>query len=136
MTSETTAGSTITCARCGAATDPTRALHASEGLICSTCEDADATTELWKGAAAKLLGSSFSSIGLGVIAIFFNPCFLMTALAVGTAVGALTSLHRHPEYRPHLGWRMPVVIVASVAGVLLAFGSIFLGVLVRLAMRA
>ncbi|MDQ3036302.1 MAG: hypothetical protein M3Y87_28135 [Myxococcota bacterium] len=126
--SDESAGAMVACVRCGTATDSRSALHSGEGLICATCENADATSELWKGAAAKLLGSSFSSIGLGLVSIIFNPCFLMTGLAIGTAVGALTSLQRHPEYRPHLGWRMPVVIVASAIGIVLALARVILAV--------
>lgn len=124
----------IPCARCGAPTDPNTAVYSGDGMLCTGCEDADVTNELWKSATQKLTGAAVGAVLFGAGSLFINPCFFLTGASIASGVGVLTSMSRHPEYRQQLGSKAPLIMGVAILGILIAVGVQALRVLATAAL--
>lgn len=115
-----TATPTIPCAKCGDSVLVAEACWSEQGeRICERC-DAVQTIETGDNRATSgIVGGGMGAFFLGLTSICFNPVFVMSFLAIGTGVGTLVTLHRHPEYRQKMGWKFPAAVAGAVIGILL-----------------
>jgi len=126
----------IPCSRCGDFVDSASVLLSDAGdPVCSRCNDLADVDSAEMRAAGAIFAASGGALGFGVIGVFFNPCLLMTVLGVLSAISTFTVVHRHPEYRARLGWKLPATLVVALLGLLLSLASPFLRVLLELAAR-
>lgn len=111
----------IACARCGDFVAPDRLRFSDAGeAMCGRCADGIDLDQGEQRAAGAIFGASGSALGLGLVAIFFNPCLVLTIMGVLSAGGTFALLYRHPEYRARLGWRFPATLAVASAGLLVS----------------
>lgn len=116
-----TANPTIPCAKCGAPVRPNEASWSEDGeRICKRCEAVQTIETGDQRAANGIIGGGIGAFFLGLCSICFNPLLVMSFLAIGTGVGTLVTMYRHPEYREKMGWQFPVAIAGAVIGILFA----------------
>ncbi len=123
----------IPCTRCGDFVDAASTLLSDGGEpICARCNDLADLDQGEQRAASAIYASSGGAIGFGVLAVFTNPCFVLSILGVLSGLGTVGLVLRHPEYRARLGWRLPVTLVVASIGILLSLGAPVLQVMLRL----
>ena len=114
------AGPTIPCATCATPIDPSTASWSEQGeRICKRCEAVQTIETGDQRAAATIVGGGIGALMLGLSSMCFNPLFLMSVLAIGSGVGTLVTIVRHPEYKEKMGWQYPVALGGAVMGILL-----------------
>ena len=125
----------IACARCGDFVDGASTLLSDTGdPICTGCNDRAELGEGEHRAASAIFATSGSAFGFGLIGCVVNPYFLMTVLGVLSALSTFGLVIRHPEYRKHLGWRLPATIVVASLGLLMSLLAPVVLVFLRIAL--
>ncbi len=104
LSTMTQAGATA-CGMCGVAIDPTRAHYSNQGvLICDGCNLHEDVQVQEGRAISSLQKAGYGALGLGVVSLFVcNPVMMLSIATIVTAIGTMTTLARHPEYKAKLG---------------------------------
>jgi hypothetical protein len=128
--------SSMPCSRCGVAIESATAhLDDSGDPVCAACKDRADVDAGEQRAAGAIFSASAGAIGLGLIAVVWNPCLLMTILGVLTAGSTFTLIHRHPEYRRRMGWKAPAAMVIATIGMVLSVFAPIFSIVFRLGAR-
>lgn len=119
---------TVPCSACGAPIDPTQAGYSGKGeLVCKRCEALDTIDAGEQRAIAGIVGSGFGALGIALAAIFFNPCLIVSAVAVMSGIAAIAMILRHPEYKPKMGARYSLAMGSAIAGIVIGVTAPFIG---------
>jgi hypothetical protein len=128
-----TTGHKIPCTRCGDFVDASSTLLSDAGEpICARCNDLADIDQAEQRAAGAIYASSGGAVGFGFLAMFVNPCLVMSIIGVLSGLGTVGLVYRHPEYRARLGSRLPVTLVVAGIGILLSVVAPALQILLRL----
>ena len=130
-----TANPTIPCAKCGTTVVVNEASWSEEGeRICKRCEAVQTIETGDKRAASGIVGGGVGAFALGLCSMCFNPLLIMSFMAIGTGIGTLVTIYRHPEYREKMGWQFPVAVGGAAFGILL--GLVYPAILALAALGA
>src|SRR5580765_1165258 len=92
-----------TCATCGTVLPAAAVLYDEQGNVkCQRCLMAAQTADSQKKAALKVKGIAYGGPVIALLALFFNPVWLLTIGAIGNGIYVLRSV-RDPETAKHLG---------------------------------
>jgi hypothetical protein len=121
---------TVPCSSCGAPVDAGRAAYSEAGgLLCRRCEALETIDSGEQRAISGIVGAGLGAIGIGLVAIAFNPCLIFSFLAVSSGIAAIAVLMRHPEYKPKMGARYGLALSGAIVGIVLGFTAPVLQVL-------
>lgn len=110
----------VPCSVCGTPIDPDAASYSEKGeLVCKRCEAKETIEVGEQRAASGIVGGAIGALSLGLISMCFNPFLLTSFMAVGSGIGTIVTLTRHPEYKTKLGGKYPLVMGAAIIGILL-----------------
>ena len=109
-----------TCATCGDDV-PDDGLVSERGEpICFGCSTGVELARERERTSRILYASSAGALGLGMLALFFDPCFMPTTGAVALGAAALNLLARDPEQRARTGARGRIAAAISLFGIAFA----------------
>jgi hypothetical protein len=114
------------CAVCGTPIDPDRAYLSGDGPVCDACQTQG---ELDRDFAAAARYYPFTSLGLALVGLVFNPFFLMTIGACSVAITGvlkLTVLGVSSDYSRALGGKRTAYVLGCIAAVLLSLVPVIL----------
>jgi hypothetical protein len=108
-----------TCASCGTALAAAAVLYDERGEVrCQRCLMASQALDSQKKAAAKVKGIAYGGPVIALVALVFNPFFMMTIAAIANGIYVLRSVS-HPETAKHLEGSVEKIKVAAIAGIVL-----------------
>lgn len=110
----------VPCSACGAPIDPNAASYSESGqLICKRCEAKETIEVGEQRAMTGIVGGAVGAFALGMLSMCINPFLLTSFAAIGSGIGTLVTLARHPEYKQKLGGRYPLVMGGAILGMVL-----------------
>jgi hypothetical protein len=109
----------LNCSTCGTVVAAAGVLYNERGdVICQKCLMDSQTLESQKRLATKVKGIAYAGPALGLIALLFNPFFVVTIAAIGNGLYVLNSV-KDPETAKLLGPVVEKAKVAAIAGMVL-----------------
>lgn len=107
------------CAACGTALSAAAVLYDERGEVrCQRCLMANQALDSQKKAAAKVKGIAYGGPVIALVALVFNPFFMMTVAAIANGIYVLRSVS-HPETAKHLEGSVEKIKVAAIVGMVL-----------------
>jgi len=108
-----------TCAICGTVLPAAAVLYDEQGNVkCQRCLMAAQVVDSQKAVAMKVKGIAYSGPAIALLALVFNPVWMLTIGAVGNGIYVLRSVS-DPETAKHLGDSVEKIKVAAIAGMIL-----------------
>jgi hypothetical protein len=108
-----------TCASCGTVLPAAAVLYDEQGNVnCQRCLMAAQALDSQKTAALKVKRIAYGGPAIALVALVFNPFWLLTVAAVGNGIYVLRSVS-NPETAKHLGDSFEKIKVAAIAGMIL-----------------
>lgn len=108
-----------TCASCGTVLPAAAVLYDQMGNVkCQRCLMTAQTLDSQKAVAMKVKGIAYGGPVIALVALFFNPVWLLTIGAIGNGLYVLRSV-KDPETAKHLGDSVERMKVAAIAGMIL-----------------
>jgi hypothetical protein len=108
-----------TCVTCGTVLPAAAVLYDERGDVkCQRCLMASQALDSQKKSAAKVKGIAYGGPVIALVALVFNPFFLMTVAALANGIYVLRSVS-HPETAKHLEGSVEKIKVAAIAGMVL-----------------
>lgn len=113
----------IPCACCAVLVHERRADYSAAGdVICFRCADVADIGATEERAVQRMKAAGYGNLGLGALALVFNPLFLFSILAIANASILGGAMARGDWYRRRMGYHFtPVMACAVVGGV---FGGV------------
>jgi hypothetical protein len=107
------------CATCGTALSDAAVLYDERGEVrCQRCLMASQALDSHKKASAKVKGIAYGGPIIALVALVFNPFFLMTIAAIGNGIYVLRSVDQ-ADTAKHLAGSVEKIKVAAIAGIVL-----------------
>jgi len=108
-----------TCSKCGTVLAAAAVLYDERGVVlCQRCLMGAQALDAEKNAATKVRSIAYSGPAIGIVAMLFNPFWLLSIGAILNGVYVLRSV-RHPETIKHLAPSIAKMKVAAIAGMVL-----------------
>jgi hypothetical protein len=109
----------MSCSKCGTELAAAAVLYDEKGNVtCQRCLMTSQALDSEKNVATKIKGIAYGGPVIGLVALVFNPGWLMTVAAVLNGLYVLRSVQR-PENARHLGPSIERMKVAAIAGMVL-----------------
>ena len=108
-----------TCSTCGTVLPAAAVLYDQQGNVkCQRCLMAAQAVDSHKAAAMKVKGIAYGGPLIALLALVFNPVWLLTVGAIGNGIYVLRSVS-DPETAKHLGDSVEKIKVAAITGMVL-----------------